>query len=500
MANMSNEDLYSRFREAHQPVSDLNFATRRKDSTIADPDPSHGYMDVALQPFMHNMALLEAGESLARYQVRNPYDLFASSLEERLRTLMNTNSPDVQPDISKDPSTAASINWADLIREAKQDDFRQHPDGKYYFLFRSEHYIIMDKHDYGVMSILKSFLHPWPPWPHPDDVDKERLVLTMEHDKAIQFKTAHAEVGSRLDGYLTKLRERDHHLAVYRNAIKDWSRIYFGAVYDLPGESNEAPLAPPIQQCEPSRAISVDSVNSIEFDNRGDIEYGDQGDDDFVPPGGEGFLDESTENLDNTVSEASRGRSHARKCNNPTDASYYTLSSITERNGGDDDERDDNEETPTNTPTKISSPKRRRVATNYSLSTGVRTRLNQIEKQNGFSVLDPLLKKGIPWSSVTDQYNLEFGTHRSVESVRAVWDRLSLNPEPTEGVTAIRSKAEPSPNKHPESRTSKSRRKLVQQPNRNRDKQNKPHEEDIQDQDHDMIYNGDDYNKDENIH
>ena len=193
MVNLSNEDMYSRFRDAHRPVSDLNFATCRKKLTIKDPDPSHGSMDLALQPFMHNMALLDAGESLARYQVRNPYDLFASSLEERLRTLMDHNGPDVQPDISKSSSTAASINWADLIREAKQDDFRQRPDGKYYFLFRSEHHITMNKHDYGVMSILKIFLHPWPPWPHPDDVDKERMILTLEHDKAIQFKAAHAE-------------------------------------------------------------------------------------------------------------------------------------------------------------------------------------------------------------------------------------------------------------------------------------------------------------------
>lgn len=296
-------------------------------------------------------------------------------------------------------------------------------------------------------------------------------------------------VGSRLDGYLTMLRERDHHLSVYRNAIKDWSKIYFGAVYDLPGESHEAPPAPPIQKREPSLAISVDSINSIEFDNRGDIEFDDRGKVDFVPPEREISADESMERLDDSVSESPRTRSSARKRNNPTNARDSALSSITESNGGDDDETDDDAESLMRTPTPISpSSKRRRVATNYSLSVGVRTRLNQAEKQNGFSVLDPLVKEGISWSSITDRYNSEFGTHRSVESMRAVWDRLSLNPKSTEGATAIPAEAEPfiregsstntvltstpevvssstaSANKRYRSMISKSRRKLGQRP------------------------------------
>ncbi|KAJ6126689.1 hypothetical protein N7523_002301 [Penicillium sp. IBT 18751x] len=445
MASLSNEDMYARFRDAHQPVSDLNFATCRKNPAIREPDPSDGYMGLALQPLMHNMALLEAGESLARYQVRNPYDLFASSLEERLRALMDKNGPDVQPDISKDSNTTASINWADLIREAKQDDFHQRPDGKYYFLFRSEHYIIMNKHDYAVMSILKRFLHPWPPWPHPDDVDKERIILTMEHDKAIKFKAAHPEVGSRLDGYLAKLRDRDHHLAVYRNAIKDWSKIYFGAVYDLPGESHEAPPAPPIQIHEPSRALSVDSVNSIEFDHRGDIEFDDRGEVHSTPPERNSFADESRERMDDSVSETSQRRSRARQRNDRTNTSESTLSSITDDNGDDCEESDDGEESVVRTPTTISpSSKRRRVTANYSLSVGVRTRLNQTEKENGFSVLDSLLNEGASWPSIAVRYNTEFGTHRSVESVRAVWDRLSLIHQTIEYATAIPSENESS--------------------------------------------------------
>ena len=311
-------------------------------------------------------------------------------------------------------------------------------------------------------------------------------------------------VGSRLDGYLTKLRERDNHLAVYRNAIKDWSKIYFGVVYDLPGESHETLPAPPIQKREPSRAISIDSVNSIEFDNRGDIEFDDRDEVDFVPPEREVFADESMERLDDSVSETSRRRSSARKRNNTPNTCDSALSS-TEKNGGDDDESDDGEESLTKAPTTISpSSKRRRVATNYSLSMGVRTRLNQAEKQNGFSVLDPLLKEGIPWPSIADRYNSEFSTHRSVESVRAVWDRLSLNPKSTEGATAISSEAEPfaregsstntililspevvssptaSANKRYRSMISMSRRKLGQRPsnsNHNRAKQKETHDD-----------------------
>lgn len=187
------EDVYSRFRTAHQPVSDLNFATCRKKFNMKDPDPSQGYMELALRPFMHKLALLEAGESLARYQFRNPYDLFASALEQRLRNVMNKDGPAVQPEPGKEPSTAVSLNWADVIREAKQEDICSRADGTYYFLFRKEHSIIMDMRDYATMIILKAFLYPWPPWPHPDDVDKERNILSMEHGKACKFKAEHTE-------------------------------------------------------------------------------------------------------------------------------------------------------------------------------------------------------------------------------------------------------------------------------------------------------------------
>lgn len=266
-------------------------------------------------------------------------------------------------------------------------------------------------------------------------------------------------VGTQLDRYLIKLKERGHNLTVYRHAIKDWSKVYFGTVFGLPGESHEAPPDPPIQKREPSHADSVGSVNSIEFDDRGDIEYNNRSDVECVLPGRESFADGSAEDLDDSVSEAPRRRSRVKKQNNPTDASESNLLPIpgdnaweppgnsTENNGsdGDDHESDDNKETATKPLIFGSppSPKRRRIATNYSFSMGVRTRLRPVEKQHGFSLIDSLLKEGSSWTSITDRYNVELGTHRSVESVRAVWDRLSLNPKLSVGATAVSSETEP---------------------------------------------------------
>ena len=193
MQKMSDHENYSRYWNAHLQVSNLNFATCRHKITMLDLDKSPESMDWGLQHFLHNMALLDAGESLARYQVRNPYDLFASSLEARLRTVLDPNGPYVKPPADMDQENAFSLNWADVVREVKLHDFHQSADGSHCCLFKNEHFIIISERDFETLSTLQPFLQPWPPWPHPDDVDKERMVLAMELEKVSRFKETHTE-------------------------------------------------------------------------------------------------------------------------------------------------------------------------------------------------------------------------------------------------------------------------------------------------------------------
>jgi hypothetical protein len=255
-------------------------------------------------------------------------------------------------------------------------------------------------------------------------------------------------VGTQLDSYLIKLEERGHSLAVYRDTIKDWNKVYFGTVFGLPGESHGAPST---QKRDPSPADSVGSINSIEFDDRGDIDYNNQNEVERVLPGKECFADGFAEDLDDSGSEAPRRRSRLKKRNNPTEASDSNLLPIPENNAWEppgnptgNNGSDDNQETATK-PLSYGSPpssKRRRTVTDYSLSIGLRIRLKPHEKQHGFSLIDSSLKEGSSWTSITDRYNVELGTHRSVESVRAVWERLSLNSTLTEGATGISSETE----------------------------------------------------------
>lgn len=76
-------------------------------------------------------------------------------------------------------------------------------------------------------------------------------------------------VGNRLDNYVAKLKEREDNLSVYKDAIKDWSKVYFGQSFGLP----QSMQASPAQTHQPSPTHSVDTINSIEYDPRGDIEY-----------------------------------------------------------------------------------------------------------------------------------------------------------------------------------------------------------------------------------
>lgn len=193
MEQISDQEISPRYWTAHSQVSGLNFATRRQNFTLQDLGSSQVFMDLALQPFLYNMAIMEAGDSLAMYQVRNPYDLFASSLEARLRTVMDSNGPYVKHPVGMGQESAVLLNWADVVREAKLQDFYQRADGAHYCLFRKEHFIVISEQDFEVLSILQPFLEPWPPWPHPDDVDKERMVVAIELEKAVRFKEAHAD-------------------------------------------------------------------------------------------------------------------------------------------------------------------------------------------------------------------------------------------------------------------------------------------------------------------
>lgn len=238
---------------------------------------------------------------------------------------------------------------------------------------------------------------------------------------------------------MAKLKERDDNLSVYTEAIKDWSKLYFRHNFGLPKSFETSP----VQKCEASFA---NSDNSVLWDDRGDIPF-------LLPE-----YDVSTRvSTDESVSEAPHRRSRARKRKRSSSSGRFmtgtvsnsALSSIPDSNDsealddskgddGDDDDEEDDEEDDEDTPTKapISSPpssKRRRVTPASSLQVGVRTRLNEDEKAHGFILIDSLLKEGKCWLLITDRYNDKFGSHRSVDSVKAVWDRLSLNPRPTEG-------------------------------------------------------------------
>ena len=248
-------------------------------------------------------------------------------------------------------------------------------------------------------------------------------------------------VGDRLDSYVAKLKEREDNLSVYAEAIKDWSDLYFRHNFGLPKSFETSP----VQRREASPA---NSDNSILWDDRGDIPF-------LLPE-----YDVSTPVLtDESVSEAPHRRSRARKRKRSSGSgrslsgtvSNYALYSIPDSSDwealddgsdGDDDDEDD-EDTPTKAPTSSPpSSKCRRVTPASSLQMGVRTRLSKDEKAHGFILIDSLLKEGKCWLFITDRYNEKFGGHRSVDSVKAVWDRLSLNPRSTEGAIMISSDIE----------------------------------------------------------
>jgi hypothetical protein len=249
-------------------------------------------------------------------------------------------------------------------------------------------------------------------------------------------------VGNRLDSYVAKLKEREDNLSVYKDAIQDWSKVYFGQSFGLPPSMQ----ASPAQTRQPSPTHSVDTINSIEYDPRGDIEY--------LLPGSEVSTEASA---GESVSEPPRRRSRARKPKRvlPTTTSDSALSSIPDSNDwetphdykdsdGDDDDESDVKKTPTQAPASSpSDSKRRRVTQNSSLQMGVRTRLTRDEKDHGYVLIDSMLKAGESWVSIANRYNDVFGTHRSAESARAVWDRLSLNPKSTEAATVMASEMKP---------------------------------------------------------
>jgi hypothetical protein len=259
-------------------------------------------------------------------------------------------------------------------------------------------------------------------------------------------------VGNRLDSYVAKLKEREDNLSVYKDAIKDWSKVYFGQSFGLPPSMQ----ASPAQTHQPSPTHSVDTINSIEYDPRGDIEY--------LLPGNEVSTEASA---GESVSEPPRRRSRARKPKRalPTMTSDSALSSVPDSNDwetphdykdsdGDDDDESDVKKTPTQAPVSSPSPSKRRRVTqnsslqmavctqNSSLQMGVRTRLTRDEKDHGYVLIDSMLKAGESWVSIANRYNDVFGTHRSAESARAVWDRLSLNPKSTEAATVMASEME----------------------------------------------------------
>lgn len=252
-------------------------------------------------------------------------------------------------------------------------------------------------------------------------------------------------VANYLDSYLAKLKERNDNLEAYDRALKDWVEMYAKKSFGTPKSPKIHGPYPVVGGAFPTqghgarpghKSSPANSVNSIEYDTRGDI--------DFMQPKKEapteGKIDES---IPETVQQPSsaKKRTRPRRFSRVLSASDSALSSVPDSSEwvpSDDNKGDDDDDEDFKTPTKASaSSKRRRTAPTSSLQIGVRTRLTLEEKAHGFAFINPLLKEGSTWLDITNRYNVEFSTRRTVESVKAVWDRLSLHPGSTEGATAM---------------------------------------------------------------
>ncbi|KAJ5174361.1 uncharacterized protein N7482_000238 [Penicillium canariense] len=232
--------------DANTRASDLDFVTYNEDHEICNPDGEHR----ATKLLERCQSILDGNGSLARHSYRDPYVLYGSTLEENIRRELNHRQPYLVVGDNAQDQPTNSLNWVDIIREAKDTDFTLQDDGTYHYQTRGL-LIQLSEHEWRYILGFPKLLEPWP---HPQDLKMEDVIVRHLIGELETYEQALMAAVKRKKVIVTKLNERRKMVRHYLTAQSQPS----------------ATLGSPIPRL-PSKEASP--VNSIIHDTRGDIAY-----------------------------------------------------------------------------------------------------------------------------------------------------------------------------------------------------------------------------------
>lgn len=181
--------------------SDLDFVTYHEDHEVRDI-VNHPILQQIINLLDRYKALVDGNKSFVRHRNPDPYALHWSNFEANLREEFHNRGPCLVTDENEENSSVHSLNWVDIIREAKETDLILQDDGTYHYSYRGR-LVRLSDHERGYVIRLRNLLKPWP---HPEDMRKENEAIEAVMEELGQYENA-LMVGTSclqllsLDGY-----------------------------------------------------------------------------------------------------------------------------------------------------------------------------------------------------------------------------------------------------------------------------------------------------------
>jgi hypothetical protein len=165
--------------------SDLDFVTYHEDHEVRDV-VNHPILKQITNLLDRYQALLDGNKSFVRHRNPDPYALHWSNFEANLREEFHNRGPCLVADENEENGSAPSLNWVDIIREAKETDLFPQGDGTCPYSYRGR-LVRLSEHERGYVVRLRNLLKPWP---HPEDMKKENAAMQAVMEELEEYENA----------------------------------------------------------------------------------------------------------------------------------------------------------------------------------------------------------------------------------------------------------------------------------------------------------------------